>query len=786
MAERTIKITIVGDASKASKAMADAGTSAGTLEGKVEGLSTKWGNFGTVFAGVVAGGALQKVGGWLKDGAAGAAEDTQAMDRLKIAVENSGASYDDYGKTIDDAIARGQDLAFTDGETATALSALVSMTGDTDEAMRRLSTAQDLARGTGMDLETAAKLLGKVTDENATVLQRYGINVEAGADAQAVMNEVDSRYGGQAATFAESDSAKWLKLTQQLGEVQETIGGMLIPVMTLLVGAVSAVFTAIDPVIQLIAANLTPVLIGLGAAVTTLAVLALPALIAAATTFATLTLPPLIAGGIAFAIAWAPVVLTVLAVAAAAVLLYTAWQSNFLGIQDITQQVIGFIGPYITGAIDAIRTRWETVWNAIKTAFEIVWTVISTAAQIYLTPLRVAIETGINLIQTHWETVWNAIRTVLETVWGVISTVAEIYLTPLRTAIETGINLISENWATVWGAVQSAIEAIWGPIQTAVSTGIDAVSTGISTVLGPIQENWDTIWGAIKTTISTVWDVASGIASIVSTGIDAVKSKIDEVLGTIQEAWDTAWGAVKGSIDTIFNGVNGILRIADGGISSVRTKISEVLNDIKDNIWDPIWNSFTGVVTTVMDAVKLAVNTVISGINGVIGVWNSLSFKVPELDMGPLGTWGGMEIGTNRVDPLTPLATGGIVLKPISALVGEAGPEAIVPLSQLPGIIKEAFADQERTVNLPPGTFPSPDEPRVVNLPPGTFPDKDAPMPPPVFAERDPLTGLMKPSQNGPGSNSMPVARGGLSKRDLDDIRMAMVQGIREGLTGVA
>jgi hypothetical protein len=36
--------------------------------------------------------------------------------------------------------------------------------------------------------------------------------------------------------------------------------------------------------------------------------------------------------------------------------------------------------------------------------------------------------------------------------------------------------------------------------------------------------------------------------------------------------------------------------------------------------------------------------------------------------------------------PLTPFANGGIVLRPMAGLVGEAGPEAIIPLDQLPGI----------------------------------------------------------------------------------------------------
>ncbi len=132
------------------------------------------------------------------------------------------------------------------------------------------------------------------------------------------------------------------------------------------------------------------------------------------------------------------------------------------------------------------------------------------------------------------------------------------------------------------------------------------------------------------------------------------------------------------------------------------------------------------------------------------------------------------------------------------ATVGEQGPEAIVPLSQLPGIIRESLGlnngvtdmpppgvndavtdmplpDQPRYINLPPGAAPptimdDPDDTRYVNIPPGTEPPtlisgpSVAPLPPPVYAERDPLLDLMKPGQNGPGSNSNFVGRSGISR----------------------
>ena len=78
MASKDIKITIIGDATKAQKAFADAGTSATTFEGKIEGAGNKFGNFASTMTGFLAAGAVQKFGSFLKDGAQGAAEDEAA------------------------------------------------------------------------------------------------------------------------------------------------------------------------------------------------------------------------------------------------------------------------------------------------------------------------------------------------------------------------------------------------------------------------------------------------------------------------------------------------------------------------------------------------------------------------------------------------------------------------------------------------------------------------------------------------------------------------------------
>jgi hypothetical protein len=87
-----------------------------------------------------------------------------------------------------------------------------------------------------------------------------------------------------------------------------------------------------------------------------------------------------------------------------------------------------------------------------------------------------------------------------------------------------------------------------------------------------------------------------------------------------------------------------------------------LVNDVR-GIFDSIWSG-------IVDAFKAV-------INGVIDVWNQLHFTLPKVDI--LGVHiGGDTIG---VPPIPHMAAGGLVTGPTLALLGEAGPERVTPLT---------------------------------------------------------------------------------------------------------
>jgi hypothetical protein len=124
-------------------------------------------------------------------------------------------------------------------------------------------------------------------------------------------------------------------------------------------------------------------------------------------------------------------------------------------------------------------------------------------------------------------------------------------------------------------------------------------------------------------------------------------------------------------------------------------KISKFLLGVWENIkkalgglvkfFTDMWTSLVSATTTAWNAVvgiiKGVINGIIDVINGLFGFLNGIAIGIPEINVGPIHVGGGV-IDPFNIGLIPHLAEGGIITRPTLALMGEAGPEAVVPLNQ--------------------------------------------------------------------------------------------------------
>lgn len=242
------------------------------------------------------------------------------------------------------------------------------------------------------------------------------------------------------------------------------------------------------------------------------------------------------------------------------------------------------------------------------------------------------------------------VLTIIATIGGVLAVVAPLLITLGKVA--TGISAII-NVVNLAGGAIGALSA--GPLLGVVAVVAAVVAAGIL-----LYKNWD----KIKATA------------------EALGAKLKSIWNTIKTATVTAWNNVKTAITTPFtNAKNTISNLID----TVKTKVS--------NAWDTIKTKTQNAWTTVRDAILKPFNWAKDKIEGIIDTIKDFfpiklgkifkGIKLPHFDV----EWSSIEAFGKTINypsgfDIDWYKRGGIFDSPSVIGVGEAGPEAVVPLDK--------------------------------------------------------------------------------------------------------
>lgn len=108
---------------------------------------------------------------------------------------------------------------------------------------------------------------------------------------------------------------------------------------------------------------------------------------------------------------------------------------------------------------------------------------------------------------------------------------------------------------------------------------------------------------------------------------------------------------------------------------------TEALGIMWGDTWTDMGNVVQSIWQTIENTVKSGVNSVISSINAFINALDSIHISLPSISIpGTKLATPAVNLGFSIPD-IPMLAAGGFVTQPTLALIGEAGPEAVIPLS---------------------------------------------------------------------------------------------------------
>ena len=242
-------VGVTGDISGLQKSLGSAGQEVKGFGGISLATAAKV----TVVAGAVA---LAAEG--LYELAKSADADRTEQKKLVAAIEAAGAATGDYMAQVDAAIAQGQAKAFSDSETRAGLESLVRATGDVSAATGLLATAQDVARASGVSLEQASDAIAKAHLGNDGALRKLMPGLAKGATGFDTIANAEKAAAGQADIFSESAEGGALKAQDAMGELGETVGEVLLPVLDALIPALIPILQALGKLIKAVLPVLIP------------------------------------------------------------------------------------------------------------------------------------------------------------------------------------------------------------------------------------------------------------------------------------------------------------------------------------------------------------------------------------------------------------------------------------------------------------------------------------------------------------------------------------------------
>ena len=291
---------------------------------------------------------------------------------------------------------------------------------------------------------------------------------------------------------------------------------------------------------------------------------------------------------------------------------------------------------------------------------------------------------------------------------------------PITTKVKDGFNRILEKLLELTNSVDMA--AFGSAIDAAFDTFCDVILPAIVKGLGWIIDNKDIIIAGIVAMGAAfgAFKVASLIQSVTSAlngmtgaqhGLNAAMNAnpigliIAAITGLIA-AFATLWNnceAFRNFWIGLWNGITDGAKKAWQGIVDTFAGLASFFGDIFGNAWEGVKNVFStggkifdGIKDGILTAFKAVVNTIIKGINTVVrmpfeglnGILNTIS-GLDILGVKPFGwlTW------RAPVPQLPLLAQGGVVRKATTAIIGEDGAEAVVPLEKNTGWIKKLAAE---------------------------------------------------------------------------------------------
>tara|TARA_R110002074_G_scaffold298803_1_gene470318 strand:- start:1537 stop:2679 length:1143 start_codon:yes stop_codon:yes gene_type:complete len=270
-------------------------------------------------------------------------------------------------------------------------------------------------------------------------------------------------------------------------------------------------------------------------------------------------------------------------------------------------------------------------------------------------------------VMEKWDALSAYIGEKLSVLWDMLPSLPELFTLDFWTGLFVSIGSTVAGWASsLWDMLPDMPDVFSLDFWVGLFGSIASTVSGWSTSLWDMLPNmpdffslsfWTGLFGSISSTVGgwavSLWDMLPDMPDFFSLSF---WTGLFTSVGTTVGGWASSLWDMLPDMPDFFS-----LSFWTG---------------LLDGIKDTFKSTFTVIGTFMADLLKAPINALIGAINSV---FEGINFS--QTIWNPLGDdW---EVGMDLSSwSITPLAKGGIVNKPTLSLIGEDGPEAVIPLTQ--------------------------------------------------------------------------------------------------------
>jgi TP901 family phage tail tape measure protein len=339
------------------------------------------------------------------------------------------------------------------------------------------------------------------------------------------------------------------------------------------------------------------------------------------------------------------------------------------GFEDTFLSIGALIVPILLEMMTSLGPVLETLSGSLVAVFEELVPVITLLAEAFI-PLAEVISSNVDVIGDIARIFGEVLAAVMPTVTELLQMVAVV----LWAVLDAAQPIIDKILPIMMGLFEDLMPVLWDLIENAILPLVDVAFEIIGAFLPLIEMILPILVDIIQT-------LAPVIINVVQAFLPLLQMILPPLIALMELLIPVLLIVVDIFLKQLSAAINWLLDVFKGFMAFLKP-----FTDMFMTSFGGLKTFFFGIVNGLIDMWEGFANGIIDGVNFVIRALNRIQVKAPAwlTTLTGITSFGISIPELSRIAlPRVALAEGGIVTGPLNALIGEAGPEAVIPLDKL-------------------------------------------------------------------------------------------------------